>query len=103
MPYGAEAKLLNLLLLLAWRFGRDTDVGAAVLPRLTHEELAGMVAATRESVTHALNDLRRRGVLGRERGRIVILEPDELAKVGGRPPFGRSLTSASQTRCKSRR
>lgn len=103
LPYRAEAKLANLLLLLAWRFGRDTDAGAAVLPRLTHEELADMVAATRESVTHALNDLRRRGVLGRESGRIVVLEPDELAEVGGRPPFGRSLTSASQTRCKGRR
>jgi len=98
LPYKAEAKLANLLLLLARRFGRETDAGAAVLPRLTHEELAGMVASTRESVSHALNDLRRRGVLGRERGRILVLKPDELAEMGRRPPFDRSLAPAFQTR-----
>lgn len=91
LPYKVEAKLANLLLLLAGRFGRETNAGAAVLPRLTHEELAGMVASTRESVTHALNDLRRRGVLGRERGRIFILEPDKLAEVAaGSPSTGAS-------------
>lgn len=103
LPYKVEAKLANLLLLLARRFGRETDAGAAVLPRLTHEELAGMVASTRESVTHALNDLRRRGVLGWERGRIVVLEPDRLAEVGRRAPFDRSLAPAFQTRCGGRR
>ena len=79
-PYRAEAKLAGLLPLLARRFGRRTDAGPVILPRLTHEELAQMVATTRESVTKAVNDLRRRGVLGYEKGRIVILEPGSLAE-----------------------
>ncbi len=79
VPYRAEAKLAGLLPLLAGRFGRRTDEGTVVLPRLTHEELGQMVATTRESVTNALGDLRRRGVLGYEEGRIV-LEPGLLAE-----------------------
>lgn len=86
VPYTAEAKLAGLLPLLARRFGRRTDRGTVVLPRLTHEELAQIVATTRESVTKAVNDLRRRGVLGYEKGRIVVLEPGSLAgKVRPRP------------------
>jgi CRP/FNR family transcriptional regulator len=81
VPYRAEAKLAGLLPLLAGRFGRRTDAGTVVLPRLTHDELAQMIATTRESVTNALGDLRRRGVLGYEKGRIVVLEPGLLAEV----------------------
>jgi CRP-like cAMP-binding protein len=87
LPYKAEAKLANLLLILAGRFGRRTDAGTTVLPRLTHEELASMIAASRESVTHALGDLRRRGVLGREREQVVILKDKELAEAGRRMPL----------------
>ncbi len=88
VPYRAEAKLAGLLPLLARRFGRRTDAGTVVLPRLTHEELAQMVATTRESVTKAVNDLRRRGVLGYERGRVVILEPGSLAEAVRPRPAG---------------
>lgn len=87
LPYKVEAKLANLLLILAGRFGRRTDAGTTVLPRLTHEELAGMIASSRESVTHALGDLRRRGVLGREREQVVILKAKELAEAGRRVPL----------------
>ncbi len=88
LPYKVETKLANLLLILAGRFGRRTDAGTTVLPPLTHEELAGMIASSRESVTHALGDLRRRGVLGRERERVVILKGKELAEAGRRAPHG---------------
>jgi CRP-like cAMP-binding protein len=50
---------------------------------LTQEELAKMISTTRESVTCALADLRRRGVLAVVGGRIVILDPDGLANTGG--------------------
>jgi hypothetical protein len=41
------AKFASPLLLLAERFGRKRDAGTTVLPRLTHEELAGMIASSR--------------------------------------------------------
>ena len=51
--------------------------------RLTQEELAKMISSTRESVTHALADLRRRGVLTVTDGRMTILDPAGLALVAG--------------------
>lgn len=84
LPYRAEEKLATLLALLAERFGHRTDAGTTVLPRLTHEELGQMVASTRESVTKAVNDLRRRGALCYEAGRIVVLEHHPLLAETGR-------------------
>ena len=74
LPRKAEARLENLLGLLARRFGEGTGEGEVVLPRLTHEELAQMIASSRESVTATLNDLRRRGLLRSEGGRVVLPE-----------------------------
>jgi CRP-like cAMP-binding protein len=47
------------------------------------EELAKMICSTRESVTHVLADLRRRGVLAVAEGRMIILNPAGLALVAG--------------------
>jgi CRP-like cAMP-binding protein len=73
LPRKVEARLANLLPLLALRFGTKAGGGRMILPRLTHEELAWMVCATRESVTAALGDLRRRGMIDTKKGRILIL------------------------------
>lgn len=94
LPYKVEAKLANLLLILAGRFGRRTDAGTTVLLRLTQEELAGMIASSRESVTAALGDLCRRGVLGWERKQVVILKAKELAEAAARRPHGAHGVSA---------
>jgi CRP-like cAMP-binding protein len=98
LAYRAEAKVASPLLLLAEGFGHKRDAGTIVLPRLTHEELASMIASSRELVTHALANLRRRGVLGRERERVVILKSGELAEAGRRPssPGNRSLPPRTQ-------
>ena len=42
-----------------------------------------MISSTRESVTHVLADLRRRGVLAVAEGRMIILDPVGLALVAG--------------------
>lgn len=85
LPRKAETRLANLLGLLARRFGERTGKGTVVLPRLTHEELAQMIAFSCESVSVAVNDLRRRGLLWSEGGRIVLPEPpaDPPAAVRG--------------------
>jgi len=68
----------NLLLMLARRFGGEELGRLTIRLRLTHEELAAMILSTRESVTHALSILRRRGTLTTEGGRIVILDSTSL-------------------------
>jgi len=73
-----EARISVLLPLLAERFGTTNADGDIVLPPLTHFDLAGMVATTRESVTGAMRSLRRRGLLRKEGQTITVLDADGL-------------------------
>lgn len=42
--------------------------------RLTHEQLAGLVGASRETTTKTLNDFRDRGLVQLRRGRVAVLD-----------------------------
>lgn len=80
-----ETRVANLLSILAQKFGEYSDVGRTAIGLwLTHQDLAEMVASTRESITKTLNDLRNRKMIGTKGGRITILNPQELAKIGRR-------------------
>ncbi len=46
--------------------------------RLTHDQLAGLLGATRESTSKAMADLASRGLIRQARGRIVLLDLDGL-------------------------
>ncbi len=48
---------------------------------LTHQELGALVGASRESVSRALNELERRGIVRLERGRVTILSADRLQRI----------------------
>jgi len=49
--------------------------------RLTHQDLAAMVASTRESVTKVLNDMRSRGIVKIEGGRITLKDHAALERL----------------------
>jgi CRP/FNR family transcriptional regulator len=83
LPRETQERLANLLPLLAQKFGVGDGETVTVDLRLTHQDLAAMVASTRESVTKVLNDLRSRGIIEIESGRITIKDFDGLARVGG--------------------
>ncbi len=74
LPRETEVRLANLLPLLARKFGTESNDSRPVTIdlRLTHQDLAAMVASTRESVTKVLNDMRNRGVIDVEAGRITL-------------------------------
>jgi CRP/FNR family transcriptional regulator, cyclic AMP receptor protein len=58
-----DVRLQMLLWHLAGRWGRVTSDGMALPLRLTHSVLADLVAARRPTVTSALSDLSRRGMV----------------------------------------
>jgi CRP/FNR family transcriptional regulator, cyclic AMP receptor protein len=63
------ARLARLLLRLGARFGQTAEGGRVLLKLpLTHETLAAMVGAARESTTAALGEMRALGVLCGTRG-----------------------------------
>ncbi|MEW6636010.1 MAG: Crp/Fnr family transcriptional regulator [Actinomycetota bacterium] len=84
LPRETEVRLANLLPLLARKFGeREANGMVTISLRLTHQDLAAMVASTRESVTKVLNELRNRGLISIKSGRITIEDPHGLAELSG--------------------
>jgi CRP/FNR family transcriptional regulator len=79
-----QTRIMKLILRLrASRGVRDAqDVQLDIA--LTHQEIADMVGATRQTVTSILSDLQRRGLLRQEHRRIHIERP-ELLKVIANP------------------
>ncbi len=72
-------RLLHLLLELAEQFGRPSARGTLISLALSHQELAGVIGSTRESVTLTLGDLQAEGLLVIARRRIELLSPQRMA------------------------
>ncbi len=64
--YDVETRLLRLLLDFAHRFGRIADDTAEVGRALSGSDLAAALGVTRRTVTRAVGQLQRRGVLSRD-------------------------------------
>lgn len=80
LPRRTEVRIAHLLDDLAAKFGVSSDEMTTIRLRLSHEDLAAMVAATRESVTSAMARLRERGVIATRGGRIHLLKtPEDLS------------------------
>ena len=76
---GAPQRLAGLLLELAdWR---DSEVRAAMT--LTQEELASLTGASRATVTRALSNWRRRGIIRTSQWDITITDLVALRKIAG--------------------
>ncbi|MBM2810166.1 MAG: Crp/Fnr family transcriptional regulator [Chloroflexi bacterium] len=73
-------RLAKKLLELAETYGRDTPYGTVIGLRMTQQELAAMVGATRESVNKHLRAYRARGIIEIDRQRIIIYKPEELQR-----------------------
>lgn len=64
---------------LARELLREARGGAA---ELTHQELAERTGTVREIAGRALRQLAQEGLVRLERGRVVVLDPDGLARIG---------------------
>ncbi|MGI8650449.1 MAG: Crp/Fnr family transcriptional regulator [Rubrobacter sp.] len=79
LPRETEIRIANLLPLLAQKFGKPDGEGGIVIElRLTHQDLAAMVASTRESVTKVLNEFRTRNLIAIQSGRITLKDQPAL-------------------------
>ena len=83
LPRETEVRLANLLPILAQKFGDRRDGVVIIDLRLTHQDLAAMVASTRESVTKVLNEMRGRDLIEVEAGRITLKDWRALAALSG--------------------
>ena len=76
-----STRLATLLVNLGERFGEDDLIDV----RLTHQDLANMIASTREAVSKVMSEFQRDGVIETRNRRIAILDRDALSKRASGP------------------
>jgi CRP/FNR family transcriptional regulator len=87
-------RVLSLLAGLAERYGVRDEQGLRIALRITHQEMANMIGTTRQSVTSALNELRRRGVLDFGHQHIRIHDPTVFATTSAEAGAGTPVAQA---------
>lgn len=73
-------RLVHLLLELAEQYGSTTDEGVRIQIKLSHQDLAGLIGSTRESVTVALGELQAAGHVKLARRQILLKDLALLAQ-----------------------
>ena len=73
-----STRLATLLMNLGERFGEVDGTGALIDVRLTHQDLANMIAPTREAVSKVMSEFQRAGLI-EVRNRRISVAP-QLAK-----------------------
>lgn len=74
-----SSRLATLLINLGDRFGEENGSGTLLDVRLTHQDLANMIASTREAVSKVMSELQRDGSIEVRNRKIVILDRNNLA------------------------
>lgn len=78
-------RLGSLLLELVEQYGRPVPEGILIDLKLSHQDLASIIGATRESVTLLLGELQSEGLVVVSRQRVVVCSPARLAHNMGLP------------------
>ena len=80
-----KQRLCHLLLELAEQYGKRDQEGVTLSIRLSHQDLAAVIGATRETVTVILGELQSAEILKVGRRRITVTNIDKLAGVVDEP------------------
>lgn len=72
-------RLVHLLLELAERYGSPTPEGTLINQKISHQDMASIIGATRETVTITLGELQADGILQIEKRRITLTDFNGLA------------------------
>ncbi|MEQ9410397.1 MAG: Crp/Fnr family transcriptional regulator [Fuerstiella sp.] len=75
----SRERLVHLLLELAEKYGRRTEDGVLIAQKISHQDMASIIGATRETVTITLGELQSEGILQINRRRITLKDCDGLA------------------------
>ncbi|QDV24248.1 Crp/Fnr family transcriptional regulator [Aureliella helgolandensis] len=71
-------RLTHLLIELSEQYGNPTSEGIELAIRLSHQDLASIIGATRETVTTLLGEMQSEGLLQIKRQRLLILDWQRL-------------------------
>ena len=74
-----KIRLLNELWRLAMKFGRKESDGYLVIEKkLTHQDLANRISASRETVTKAMGELEEKGFIAYNNNRLIVLNINKI-------------------------
>jgi len=79
----ARTRLARVLLRLVDDFGRRTDHELTVGLPLTEQEIATLIGTTRQTVSVALGEMVRAGVVVRRAKELVVADPRALRELAG--------------------
>jgi len=74
------ARLASALIKLARNFGRRDKQGTLIAARITHQDLADYIGASRETVSLALGQMRRKKLLRMNVRKFILPDPKALRK-----------------------
>lgn len=80
-----STRLATLLLNLSDRFGEENGAGTLLDVRLTHQDLANMIASTREAVSKVMSELQREGYIEVQSHKVIIRNREVLADYSSGP------------------
>ncbi|MDQ3303153.1 MAG: Crp/Fnr family transcriptional regulator [Actinomycetota bacterium] len=80
-----STRLATLLLNLGERFGEDNGSGTTLDMRLTHQDLANMIASTREAVSKVMSEFQRDGSIEVQNRKIVLVNKEALSERASGP------------------
>lgn len=81
-----SARLITLLQNLSDRFGETNGSSTVLDIRLTHQDLANMIASTREAVSKVMSEFQREGLI-EMRNRKIAISPRMARNTLGGPPL----------------
>ncbi|MFB2922179.1 MULTISPECIES: Crp/Fnr family transcriptional regulator [Aerosakkonema] len=73
-----DASLFRLMNWLGKRFGREIDRGQIIDLRLTHQQMAEIIGASRVTVTRILNNFEKQGIIQRLHRKVVVMQEQSL-------------------------
>ena len=79
LSHSASEKLAKLMLEWCAKAGKETDKGISLKMTLTHEEIAQIIGASRETVTRLLGDFKGRQIINVKGSTLVIRDKAALA------------------------
>lgn len=80
-----STRLATLLVNLSERFGEENGSGVALDVRLTHQDLANMIASTREAVSKVMSEFQRDDIIEARSRKITIISKEALVEHASGP------------------
>jgi len=83
----ASKRVAAAILFLARRFGEESKEGLILKIKIRHEDLAGMAALSRETVSLAIGKLQKKKIIIQKNRFIVIKKRNDLKKAADMEDF----------------